>query len=155
MLRTHLASVRNLALGLLVCTTFAIAGCGNSSGTQYSGSVTFQGQPIPSGKIYFQPDSTQGNSGQTGYANIKDGKYDTSSDGGMGAPSGPMIVAVEGFAPAAAAGTGEGGDEVSNVRMFPRFEKAVDLTSANGKFDIDVPVVAPTATGQPGVMVNP
>lgn len=73
----------------------------------------------------------------------------------MGAPSGPMIVAVEGFAPAAAAGTGEGGDEVSNVRMFPRFEKAVDLTSANGKFDIDVPVVAPTATGQPGVMVNP
>ena len=57
-------------------------GCGDDKTARVSGKVTFNGRPVPAGKIYFMPDGEQGNTGSTGYADIKDGEYDTGSSGG-------------------------------------------------------------------------
>jgi len=61
-----------------------------------SGKITFAGQPVPAGTIYFTPDNSKNNSGPAGYAQIKNGQYDTSAQGGQGAKAGPLIVKIEG-----------------------------------------------------------
>ncbi len=57
-----------------------IAGCGagNEPKTYHvSGTVTFAGKPVPVGTILFVPDAGKANRGPTGYAVIREGKFDT------------------------------------------------------------------------------
>lgn len=61
-----------------------------------SGSVTFDGKPVPAGRIYFNPDFSKGNDGPQGFADIKDGMFDTRK-GGQGHGGGAMVINVEGF----------------------------------------------------------
>ena len=42
-----------------------------------SGTVTFNGQPVPAGQVVFSPDLSKGNDGPQGYAEIHGGRYDT------------------------------------------------------------------------------
>ncbi len=134
---------------LLVLPAFVFAltamGCGGDGGNRISGKITFQGKPVPAGKIYFIPDGSKGNSGATGYADIKDGSYDTSS--GKGAVKGAVTVAIEGFDPSQA-GEKEKGDtsgEVTVKSLFARYETKLDVTGSMTK-DFDVPAEA----GKPG-----
>ena len=76
-----------------------LAGCGagESEGPDrfgVSGTVNYEGQPVQSGRIYFEPDSAQGNSGPQGYAEIAAGKYDTAGDSGKGTVGGPHRVRI-------------------------------------------------------------
>lgn len=117
-------------------------GCGGS-GHRVSGKVTFNGQPIKAGKIYFIPDGGKGNKGPTGFANIKDGKYDTGETGGANVGNGPMIVAIEGIDPDKQ-GKAEKGDtsgETTVAPLFPRYETSADLTGVSSK-DFEVPADA-------------
>jgi hypothetical protein len=60
----------------------ALSGCGGDDGPpryNVSGSVSFAGQPLKAGKIYFVPIAP--NEGPAGYAMIVDGKFDTATDG--------------------------------------------------------------------------
>jgi hypothetical protein len=107
-----------------------------------SGKVTFNGKPVPGGKIYFIPDSSKGNSGPTGYADIKDGTYDTSAAGGMGVVGGPTIVAIEGIDPNAAPDKKQQSEDVTAKLLFPRYETAVDLPKGDGTKDFEVPAEA-------------
>src|SRR5205807_6772258 len=79
----------------LVAACLAAPGCGGSRGVEVSGEVTFDGKPVPAGRIYFNPDVTKGNDGPQGYAEIHDGKFDTSK-GGKGACGGPTVVVISG-----------------------------------------------------------
>src|ERR1019366_1613913 len=79
----------------------AMLGCGGPRAADVSGKVTFNGQPIPAGKIYFNPDFTKSNDGAQGFADIHNGEFDTRKKG-KGACGGPTIVSIEGF-------DGEGG----------------------------------------------
>lgn len=131
-----------ILLGLLsaVACCFAI-GCGGNKGYRVSGKVTFKGLPIPSGKIYFIPDSSKGNKGPTGYADIKDGAYDTDAPGGNGSIGGPMIVKIEGIdnsGPARADPSGE----ITARSLFPPYEVKMDLPKEVTTKDIDVPADA-------------
>jgi len=74
------------------------AGCGKSGPTRYrvSGSVTYQGKPVPIGAIQFTPDASKGNAGASAAAGIKDGRYDSNSDG-IGTIGGPHVVTVDAF----------------------------------------------------------
>ena len=67
----------------LLLVTLSV-GCGKDEGNRVSGMITFNGQPVPAGKIYFTPDTSKGNSGPTGYADITNGRYDTASEAGKG-----------------------------------------------------------------------
>ena len=66
------------------------AGCGDGepTGTTCPGRVTFAGQPVVSGRIYFAPDPARGNDGPQGYAAIEDGRYDTAKGGEPAASAG-------------------------------------------------------------------
>lgn len=119
-----------------------LVGCGSQGGYRVSGTVTFQGKPVPAGKIYFMPDSSKGSTGATGYADIREGKYDTSLEGGMGAPAGPVIVAIEGTDPSAAASTKEASGEVTIKLLFARYETPAEIPKSASTKDIEVPAEA-------------
>jgi hypothetical protein len=143
--------VGRLLPALLACA--AAAGCGGDGTYRVSGKVTFKGQPVPAGKIYFMPDGSKGNTGPTGYADIKDGQYDTSATGGRGAGKGPMIVAIEGFDPSTP-GKAEKGDtsgEATVKTLFPRYETTTDLPGEAATKDFDVPADAGSGKPQKGV----
>jgi hypothetical protein len=64
--------------GIACC--LLLVGCGSCGPTTYrvQGAVTFDGRPVPGGRIDFVPDFNRGNSAMAGFARIKDGRYDTS-----------------------------------------------------------------------------
>jgi len=67
---------------LVVLAAAPLVGCSSPAADGYplSGTVTYQGAPLPRGTILFRPDSSQGNSGQALAFTIKDGAYGTSDD---------------------------------------------------------------------------
>src|SRR3954454_7793930 len=75
----------------------AVVGCGDDGPKRYkvSGSVTFDGQPIPYGDIVFTPDGSKKNSGPQGFAKIRDGRSETDADKGIG--GGPTVLHVTAF----------------------------------------------------------
>jgi len=82
---------------LILC----LMGCSNSEDGpvrhRVSGRVTFHGKPVPFGSITFDPDVSAGNSGPQGAANIVNGVYDTSSNGGRGVTGGAFLVSLSGL----------------------------------------------------------
>lgn len=107
---------------LLVCAS-AIAGCDKGSNSaEVDGEVNFDGKPLASGRIYFNPDYTKGPDGPQGYAEIKDGKFDTRK-GGKAAFGGPTIVVIQ----------------ASEIREF---QQAMELPKSPSKQNFDVPASA-------------
>lgn len=135
--------MRRLLLAATAVMIF-VSGCGPTGPAVYrrSGTVTFNGKPIPMGKIYFDPDVAAGGSGPSGFADIVDGKYDTNHGEGKGGPAGPMIVRVTGH-------TDENKDPVSGFGppLFKEYQSKVDLPASAHTFDLDVPASA--AKGMP------
>lgn len=125
--------------------TLSLLGCGGDGTYHVSGKVTFKGQPVPAGKVFFLPDGTKGNSGPAGYADIKDGEYNTAS-GGKKAKAGAIIFAVEGFDPKSPPkkidrkADPEG--EITTTILFARYEKQIELPTAASTQNIDVPADA-------------
>ena len=149
--RTPSAALLARVLPALAC--LLLFGCGGEKIYRVSGKITFKGQPVPAGKIYFMPDGSKGNTGPTGYADIKNGEYDTSSTGGRGAPSGAVIIAVEGTDPSSPPDKPKKGEEVSaesTVKLlFARYETTADLPSSSSTKDIEVPAEAAKGPIQP------
>jgi len=126
---------------LLFLLCAALLGCGGSSGYHISGNATFNGKPIPVGKIYFTPDAAKKNTGAAGWADIKDGKYDTRSSGGMGIIGGPTLVRIEG-----SDGVKLDEERPNGTPLFAYYETPVDLPKSNSTKDFDVPASAASAT---------
>jgi hypothetical protein len=111
-------------------------GCGQRGPTRFhlEGKVTFDGQPVPSGLIRFEPDSTKGNTGPVGYAAIKHGRYTTATDGSKGSLNGPIVAFLTG---------GPAPDpKVEFPKMwFVDYSTTLTLEPKSGAttFDIDVP----------------
>jgi hypothetical protein len=71
------------------------AGCSSEPPmAQISGTVTFNGQPVPAGWISFTPDATKGT---VRVCQIKDGVYDSSKEGQPGVFPGKNLVKIAGF----------------------------------------------------------
>jgi hypothetical protein len=115
-------------LALLVCI-----GCmGEDKLYNVSGTLTPEGKPIPKGLIFFDPDSTKGTTGTQGFANIKDGKFDT-ADQGKGIRGGSYVIRISGF-------DGKEANEAPfGQALFPEYQEKRDLPKENSKLDIDVP----------------
>lgn len=138
-------SARCVALFLSVVVA-ACVGCSSSEVTRYdvSGTVTFNGQPVPSGSITFQP--AAGNTGPGGYATIKDGKFDTALDG-KGTTGGPHYATVAGYDGIA----DPGNEKPFGTPLFNEYRTQVDLPKEPSTQSIEVPA---TAKPKPQV-VNP
>ena len=110
-----------------------VAGCGSSdpgpSRYRVSGNVTFNGQPVPTGTIYFETSQ-----GPAGVASISNGKFDTKT--GKGVVGGPHKVLIEGF-DGQGANPGEPGKPI-----FKPFRIEASLPQSNTKQDYEVPASA-------------
>jgi hypothetical protein len=114
---------RFISLAVCMAAITMVFGCGGESdgrSSNVSGSVTYNGAPVAVGTIQFRPASTEG--GPAGYADIVDGKYDTTATG-KGVAGGSYIVVINGFDgnanPDAELPFGE--------PLFPEFETKVDI----------------------------
>jgi hypothetical protein len=129
--RTDFRRVPNsIVLGVLL-----LAGaCGRGGPHRYdvSGRATYQGRPIPAGVIFFDPDIRKGNDGPQGYAQIKNGHYDTAQTQ-TGTVGGPHLVRIQGF-------DGKPGNELPmGAPMFREHQILADLPKRETTLDLDVP----------------
>jgi hypothetical protein len=93
--------------------------------------VTFAGQPVPVGRISFEPDTAAGNSGPAGYGSIVAGRYSTYPT--MGAVKGPQVVRITGF-------DGKPFGEMTDGKpLFPDHTTSADLPAKPTTIDFDVP----------------
>lgn len=123
-----------MKLALMTLTAIVLCGCGRGvEGVHVQGTVTFKGTPVPMGRVYFDPDSEKRNPGQQGYADIKDGRYDTDR-AGKRPSAGPVIVRIEGFA--------AGADETPGKLLFSNYEIRLELSPESLAKDISVPASA-------------
>lgn len=118
---------------LLVAMLF-FTGCGGSGprAVDVSGTITFGGQPVPQGVVYFDPDTAAGNDGVQGFARIHDGAYDT-RETGKGIGGGPYRVRITGAT--------AGGDGPARA-LFSEYTVAVDFPRETTTRDFAVPASA-------------
>jgi len=83
----------------MVLIALATSGCGEAGPNRYhvSGTVSFEGQPVPAGLVMFDPDVSSGNNGPQGFALIHDGVFNTADTGGKGPVAGPHRIRVSGY----------------------------------------------------------
>ena len=122
-------------LMLLICAT----GCGANSGPiryAISGTVTYDGDPVPAGEIVFEPNGAKGNKGPSATAEIRDGEYSLSADKGI--VGGPSVVRVTGLD-----GKPPPGPEAQmaplGMQLFPPYRAEIDLPKAETNEDIEIP----------------
>lgn len=149
-------AVRSTSLGLWMLVLSAAlmvqAGCRDLGVRVYhvSGTVTFQGRPVPIGRVGFFPDATAGNRGPAGFAPIRNGAYDT-RDGGRGTVGGPHRVTIWG-------GDGQMQADAESVFGRPLFQEcsqAVDLPRGDATVNFDVPDAPARAGRDRGVADRP
>jgi hypothetical protein len=108
-------------------------GCSEPSGRiDLSGNVTFKGRPVPAGLIAINPDFSKGNDGPQGLAEIRDGRFDTRTLD-KGAPSGPVILMIDGFDGVAQPESPYG------KPLFVGYKLSIDLPKEATERNIDVP----------------
>ncbi|QDV66606.1 hypothetical protein Poly24_02930 [Rosistilla carotiformis] len=121
-----------------VCAVVSILGCGSAVNDPRSnhvqGSVSFKGAPVAFGDIRFIPEN-----GPAGYAQIRDGKYDTAALGGKGTVGGKQTVVINGFD-----GVAKPAEELPNgAPLFPEYRTDVEIASGGGSEDFEVVVQKP------------
>ena len=132
-----------VTLVLIACFLIVAAGCGRGGVERHSlsGNVTFQGNPVPTGRIIFEPDASKGNDGPQGVAMIENGRYSTDKFG-RGAISGPLIVRIAGFG----GGNSSADQEQSSASpkpLFPIYTTKIELKEGSSSFDFEIPASSP------------
>jgi len=122
--------VSRFAFAMLALLPIVTSGCGSSGPDrfEYSGTVTYGGEPVPGGRILFTPNA--GNRGVASVAEIVDGKYLTRANkGAIGGPHEVTIFATDGTT----------ATEQHDNTLFSGYTDSVDLPPGGGTIDIDVP----------------
>lgn len=120
---------------LFMCalTTLVMSvGCGDDGKYTVSGSVTFQGKPVPAGEIRFTPD--RGNKGPVVLARIKEGAYETPRDKGL--VGGYYQLRVTGYGAAGNAKDPSAPD--FGKQLFPTYREDVAFPAEDYQFDIRI-----------------
>jgi hypothetical protein len=117
----------------------ACIGCGSGKERyRVSGKVTYAGQPVPVGRILFEPDRAKGNSGPQGFATIAKGEYDTALSGAKGSIGGPMLVKIDAFD---GVPQGENSPPLGTPLFPSTFTQAIELPSGDSTHDFEIPRV--------------
>jgi hypothetical protein len=91
-----------------------------------AGMVTFDGQAVPSGTIYFEADASRGNAGPVSVVSVVDGRYDTKAAKVPGPVGGPLRVRISGY-PKQESNSG------IQPPLFPEHTLAVELVPSAGQ----------------------
>ncbi|MCA9247985.1 MAG: hypothetical protein KDA42_12740 [Planctomycetales bacterium] len=126
----------DVRLAILIVVGAALAGCGGSEGPErfeLEGDVSFNGRPVPGGRLQFVPDTQHGGSGPAGFAVIENGHYDTRREG-RGTVGGPHYVRIDGFD-----GNADPDNELPGGRpMFGRRTSA-EIPRQHAQIDFSIP----------------
>ena len=133
-LKTQNSKLRTLSCSILIIAAI-LSGCADKGPKRYqlSGKVTHQGQPVPAGIMYFDPDLAAGNDGPQGHAVITAGEYDTRKAGGQGPGSGKYQVRIY----------AHDGVPVPELPMgkllFPEVVLPIQVPEADGEQNLEIP----------------
>ena len=117
-------------LAPVVLVAFFGAGCGSEPSRQIiEGTVTYDGQPLGYGTISFEPDTSKGNTGPQGFAEISKGQYRTDKE--RGPVVGPQIVRIKGWKTSPSEGML--GAPLSD------FETTIDIQPTDKTHNFDIP----------------
>jgi hypothetical protein len=122
---------------VLAVAGLALAGCGRGDGlTRYrvKGTVTFQGQPVAFGSIFFEPTASVGAIAPTSYLAVRDGKYDA---GDKGPVAGKYRVVVGGQDQSKTRVDDDGITHTS--QLFKDYVFEVDIPPPGNTLDVEVP----------------
>jgi len=123
----------NVSASVLVVGLLLVLGCAKSDGLEryrLSGSVTYDGQPVPKGEIQFTPNSREGNPGPGTFLKIENGQYETAAGKGvLGGPYGVRIVGYDGKA---------NSESDLGVSLFKPFSERVDLPKEDSTRDFEI-----------------
>jgi hypothetical protein len=125
-----------ILLPALALVSATLVGCGKGGSDalyEISGSVTFAGQPVPGGRIVFEPDEARGASGMVSIADIANGSYRTRSRRAFG--GGPCRVTIYGT-------DGTVPTEEKDTSLFRPWQTTLDLPREAYRHDFDVPADA-------------
>lgn len=78
----------------MLCVLLVSAGCGTQGRFDVTGSVTFNGKPVPAGTVTFVPMGSPAGR-VAGFCSIRDGRYATRK--GRSPGSGPHLAIVDGY----------------------------------------------------------
>jgi hypothetical protein len=124
-------------LWVLAAVGLALAGCGRGDGLtrhRIKGTVTFAGQPVAFGAIFFEPTASVGKVAPTVYLPIRDGKYDTLDKGPV---TGRYRVIVGGMDQSKQRVDSDG--ITLTPQLFQDYKFEVDFPRPDGLLDVDVP----------------
>jgi len=134
----------------------SIYGCSGGDSVQredVSGSATFDGAPIVFGQIQFMPDQAMGHDAPPGYADIVDGKYDTSLEGGQGIVPGPHKIQITGYAKEPVMNEDETQEVEEELPLFDGY--TIEESIQPPTYDIVVPAEATEGNSRAGNSASP
>ena len=129
------------AVLLLLALTFT--GCGGDGLDRYpvSGTVTYDGEPVEFGAIFFEPTASVGAIAPTVYLPIRDGKYDAEDKGPV---KGTYRVTVGGMDQSRNRVDSDG--ITHTPQLFPDYKFEVEIPPPGNRLDIEVPKTASKPT---------
>lgn len=135
----HLPRFAQRASAVCAMIVLPAVGCGPRGLPRYSleGTVTFEGKPVPGGKVILEPDFAAGNRGPGAYCEITNGRFTTPA--GRGHVGGAHRVRVMGFEFSVDASTGD----LIGRPLFPAYDLSLDLPRADSVQDLVVPSPKP------------
>lgn len=139
------------AVAIACISLLAGSGCGKSDSQRVAvwGDVTWKGQPVPYGVVYFSPDTKKGNSGPQGFALIQDGRYDSRDAKSKGCVTGPLVAVVQGCS-----GEGRNGTFPYGQPLFAPHELTLEVPADGGQLDLRIPDSAKPYVVAPGSEVE-
>lgn len=133
--------LRYASLILVVISVLVVGGgcrrAGDSAARHVvSGTVHYQGKPVPRGRIEFEPDPSRGNRGPVGVAEIVDGRFRTNPR--FGSVSGPLVVRITGKDGIPPADAGEGWVDPEGSVLFSNHVEAIEVAAGGAVLEFDV-----------------
>lgn len=124
-----------------------IAGCGGTADTfdrhPVSGVVTFDGAPVPRGSVWFEPDASVGNMAPTGFAQIRDGQFQTKpSESPVAGRYHVRIVGYDGQGTPPPEEDWDPDREYPGSRLFSEYTTTIELDPSGGTLELEVPAPA-------------
>ncbi len=116
-------------------------GCGGGDSFDrqpVSGTVMYDGKPIPRGSIWFEPDTSVGRDAPTGFAAVRDGQFETQP--GESPVAGTHTLRIAGFD-----GSPPDDDEWDSPAAYPgqplfeEYTTTAEIPPPGGRLELEVP----------------